>query len=116
MSICSCCKNKITVNCDGLNANDIAVYLSLYASDTDYNNPILIYKDNVYYDIPNEYGENDWVIYYKDQKCTFRHFKTNRHYCHKYNFFIFEKNDTLYCARKIIGKNAENDTFCFAKK
>ena len=105
------CRNKLTVDFGNLNPNDFEIQLSLLLSN---HSPVIIYKDGVYYDIPNEYGENDWVIYYKGEKqCAFRHFKTNWRYTHRYKFAIFEKQDTLYCAINIRGKNPEKDTFCF---
>ena len=110
-------RNKLTVDFGDLNPNDFEIHLSLYSADTVYHNPIIIYKDGVYYDIPNEYGENDWVIYYKGEKqCVFRHFKTNWRYTHRYKFAIFEKQDTLRCAIDIRGKNAEKVTVVFVEK
>jgi len=107
------CRNKLTVDFGNLNPNDFEIQLGLLIADT-YHSPVIIYKDGVYYDIPNEYGENDWLIDYKGQKqCKFRHFKTNRRYTHRYKFAIFEKQDTLRCAIDIRGKNSEKDTFCF---
>ena len=112
-------RNKLTVDFGDLNPNDFEIHLSLYSADTIYHNPIIIYKDGVYYDIPNEYGDNDWVIYYKGEKqCAFRHYKNNRNwnYSHRYKFAIFEKQDTLYCAINIRGKNSEKDTVVFVEK
>ena len=107
-------RNKLTVDFGNLNPNDFEIQLSLLLSN---HSPVIIYKDGVYYDIPNEYGENDWLIDYKGQKqCTFRHFKTNRRYTHRYKFAIFEKQDTLYCAIDIRGKNSEKDTVVFVEK
>ena len=109
-------RNKLTVDFGNLNPNDFEIQIGLLISDT-YHSPVIIYKDGVYYDIPNEYGENDWLIDYKGQKqCTFRHFKTNRRYTHRYKFAIFEKQDTLYCAINIRGKNPEKDTVVFVEK
>ena len=109
-------RNKLTVDFGNLNPNDFEIQIGLLISDT-YHSPVIIYKDGVYYDIPNEYGENDWLIDYKGQKqCTFRHFKTNRRYTHRYKFAIFEKQDTLYCAIDIRGKNSEKDTVVFVEK
>ena len=107
-------RNKLTVDFGNLNPNDFEIQLSLLLSN---HSPVIIYKDGVYYDIPNEYGENDWVIYYKGEKqCVFRHFKTNWRYTHRYKFAIFEKQDTLRCAIDIRGKNAEKDTVVFVEK
>ena len=109
-------RNKLTVDFGNLNPNDFEIQIGLLISDT-YHSPVIIYKDGVYYDIPNEYGENDWLIDYKGQKqCTFRHFKTNRRYTHRYKFAIFEKQDTLYCAINIRGKNPHKDTVAFVEK
>lgn len=100
-----------------LNPNDFEIYLSIYSEDASiitYKNPILIYKEGVYYNIPNEYGENDWIIIYKgQQQCKFRHFKTNRRNTHKYKFVFYEKQDTLYCDIDIRGKNSMKHTFHF---
>ena len=108
-------RNKLTVDFGDLNPNDFEIHLSLDSEDTIY--PDLIYKDGVYYDIPNEYGENRWVIYYKGEKqCAFRHYKNNWRNTHRYKFAIFEKQDTLYCAINIRGKNSEKDTVVFVEK
>ena len=107
-------RNKLTVDFGNLNPNDFEIQLSLLLSN---HSPVIIYKDGVYYDIPNEYGENDWLINYKGQKqCKFRHFKTNRRYTHRYKFAIFEKQDTLYCAINIRGKYSYKDTVVFVEK
>lgn len=118
MGISSCCnKNKLTVDYRGLNPNDFAIYLSAGIPIQLNENPILIYKEGVYYDIPNEYGENDWIITYKgQQQCLFRHFKTNRRYTHKYKFIVYEKQDTLYCDIDIRGKNRMFHTIHFSQK
>ena len=70
---CTSCGNRLTINCKGLDSNDIEIYLSpgrpLQHNDNQsikYEYLTLIYKNGVYYDIPNEYGENDWVINYKN--------------------------------------------------
>jgi len=93
-----------------LNPNDFEIYLSIFPEINDR----LIYKAGVYHDIPNEYGENDWIIIYKGkQQCQFRHFKTNRRYTHKYKFAFYKKEDTFYCDIDIRGKNRMQDTSYF---
>ncbi len=111
MGISSCSnKNKLTVDYGALSPNDFEIYLSIFPEIRD--KPI--YKDGVYYDVPNEYGENDWVIIYKDQQqCKFRHFKTNRRHTHKYKFVVSEKQDTIYCDVDIRGKNSLKHAFNF---
>ena len=118
---CTSCGNRLTIDCNGLDSNDVEIYLSpgypLRYNDNlsiKYEYLTLIYKNGEYYDIPNEYGENDWVVNYKNQKqCTFRHFKTNWRHRHRYKFVIYEKHDTLFCTTDIRGKDADNNTFVF---
>ena len=108
MGISSCCnKNILAVDYGALNPYDFVIYMSagipIYLND----NPTLIYKEGVYHNIPNEYGENDWIITYKGQlQCLFRHFKTNKKYTHEYKFTFYEKRDTLYCDIDIRGNNS----------
>lgn len=108
MGVSSCCnKNQLTLDCGALNPHDIVIYLSTGIPIHLNDNPTLIYKEGVHYTIPNEYGENDWIIIYKGQlQCMFRHFKTNSRYIHKYKFIIYEKQDTFYCDINIRGKNS----------
>ena len=97
----------MTVDYGSLNPYDFVIYLSAGIPTHLNDNPTLIYKEGVYYNIPNEYGENDWSITYKEQQqCLFRHFKTNRRYTHKYKFIIYEKQGTLYCDIDIRGNNS----------
>ena len=115
MILFPCCnKNKIKIDFGIFNSNDFEIYLSAGIPIRLNENPTIIYKEGVYYHIPNEYGENDWVITYKgQQKCEFRHFKTNWRYTHKYYFGFYEKQDTLYCDVDIRGKNKEKETLIF---
>ena len=115
MGISSCCnKNKLTVDYGMLNPNDFEIYLSAGIPIRLNENPTLIYKEGVYYDIPNEYGENDWVIIYKGrQQCKFGHLTLNRRRTHKYKFVIYEKQDTLYCDVNIRGKYGMKQTVYF---
>ncbi len=114
--LCYSCNNNIEVDCENLTPNDIEIYLSAGIPLRYNKNPTLIYKDDVCYDIPNEYGENDWLVIYKGQeKCIFRHFKTNRRHTHKYKFVFYEKHDTLFCAIDFHGKDAKKDTFFLQK-
>lgn len=110
MSLSSCSdKNKLTMSYGTMNSNDFEIYLSIFP---EFQNK-LIYKEGIYYDIPNEYGENDWIITYKGElQCKFRHFKTNRRHSHQYLFSIYEE-DTLYCDIDIRGKNNIKNTLLF---
>ncbi len=59
MSLFLCCnKNTIIVYFENVNPNDFEILLSAGFPIRFNNNPDTIYKDGVYYDIPNEYGEN----------------------------------------------------------
>ena len=111
VGISSCCKkNILNVDYGKLNPNDFEISLSIFPEFRDKK----IYQAGVYHDIPNEYGENDWVITYKgQQKCQFRHFKKNRRYTHKYKFVFYENQDTLYCDIDIRGKNSQKMTLYF---
>lgn len=70
-------------------------------------------KYNVLYDgrnwkdlIPNEYGENDFLIKYDERYyLQFRHFKTNRSHQHAYSFHLFKKNDKVFVNIKIVGRD-----------
>lgn len=109
--MCSCSdKNKLIVNHGTMDASDFEI--CLFTSSTSHDP--FIYKEGTYFDIPNEYGENDWVIKHKGLQCKFRHFKTNRRYSHKYMFTIYEKRDTLYCDIDIRGKNNMKTTLHFS--
>jgi len=86
-----------------LNSNDVEIYLSIFPGFR--NMPI--YREGIYYDIPNEYGENDWIIIYKgQQQSKFRHIKTNRRNSHKYDLVFHEKLDTIFYDIDIKGGNS----------
>ena len=114
VTISSCCKkNKFSVDYGEFNRNDFEIYLlGELKIDT-----IPIYKDGIYYDIPDWYewyGPHNWIITYKGQlQCEFGHLILNRRYTHKYKFVFYEKQDTLYCDINIRGKNSMKDTFYF---
>ena len=56
--------------------------------------------------IPNEYGENDFLITYDERYyLQFRHFKTNRSHQHEYRFHLFENNDKVFVNIKIVGRD-----------
>ena len=56
--------------------------------------------------IPNEYGENDFLITYDEKYyLQFRHFKTNRSHQHAYTFHLFENNDKVFINVKIVGRD-----------
>lgn len=55
-------------------------------------------------DLPNEYGENDFLITYADSLyVAFRHYKLNRRDQHDYEFDFNLQNDTVYLKTNIKG-------------
>lgn len=104
LSMFSCIhKNKMSIDFGTLNSNDVEIYLSIFPGFR--NMPI--YREGIYYDIPNEYGENDWIIIYKgQQQSKFRHIKTNRRNSHKYDLVFHEKLDTIFYDIDIKGGNS----------
>lgn len=91
-------QNKFTLDLsDSFDKEDFTILLKTPSSDT-------IYANGTEYPIPDEYGENDWTILYKDSLAgKFRHFKTNRNDRHSYLFQIFRGKDSVLCIVKIEG-------------
>jgi hypothetical protein len=91
-----------------ISENDIKIVLTCDNSKT------TIFEKGLKSIVPNEYGENDWLISYKDSLFVeFRHFKTNRNSNHKYNCRFYKKQNTLYCDIDIIGSNKFKNTLKF---
>lgn len=69
---------------------------------------ILLFKDGkAYSKLPNEYGENDFLITYDNQYYfSFRQFKFNRNHQHTYQFKIEKKHNTPYILVDIKGEEA----------
>jgi hypothetical protein len=54
----------------------------------------------------NEYGENDFLITYDDKYYfDFRQFKFNRRHQHDYNFYFYQKSNTLFVKVDIQGED-----------
>jgi hypothetical protein len=106
--------NKLNIRVgDGLSKADIKIYMNVIYSQSD----TMIYNNERSNSIPNGYGENDWTIQYKDSlECTFRHFKTNEHFNHKYDFLFYVKNNQLLCDVRITGKNEMIKTYILKPK
>lgn len=69
---------------------------------------VLVFDGEVKNEIPNEYGENDFLITYDEKYyLTFRHFKTNWKHQHDYNFHFYFKNDKLFVRANIKGVDDE---------
>ena len=57
-------------------------------------------------EIPNEYGENDYLITYDNEYyLSFRHWKLNRRYQHNYYFEFYTKQDSIFVKVNIKGKD-----------
>lgn len=57
--------------------------------------------------IPNEYGENVFLITYDEKYyLQFRHFKTNCNHQHDYSFHLFKSKDKIFVDIKINGRDA----------
>lgn len=106
MLLISCNQNEVRVlTGSDLNHNEVRIELNVLSADI--SNQV-IYKNGVAGKVPNEYGENDWKIFYKDSLYfKFRHFKTNRNNNHVYIFIIDKlNNEELVSTVKIKGKDS----------
>jgi hypothetical protein len=110
------CTNKNEMELDfsnPLKKEDFKIEIQILGSDV---NRKVIYDGNIIYDIPNEYGENDWHFNYKDSLYGyFRHFKNNRNDKHNYTFHFFQKENNIFAEIKINGASKELKTISFTK-
>lgn len=94
-----------------LKKEDFEIEIQILGSDV---NRKVIYDGNVIYDVPNEYGENDWHFNYKDSLYAyFRHFKSNRNDKHNYTFRFFQKENNVFAEIQIDGVSNELRTIPF---
>ena len=71
---------------------------------------VLAFDGEVKNEIPNEYGENDFLITYDNKYyLTFRHFKTNWKHQHDYNFRFYSKDNKIFLQADI--KGIDDETF-----
>ena len=99
-------RNNLRLKFENIDSNDIEVYLSAGGPFLSTEIATCIYKNGTINAIPNEYGENDWLIIYKNEKiCMFRHFKTNRNDKHLYFFTLYSDSSNIYCDVYIRGMN-----------
>jgi hypothetical protein len=96
-------QNSITVSAeDNLKIEEVKIELFTSCNVTIYH---LGHKN----EIPKEYGENDWTVYYGRRKSgTFRLFQTNNWHDNEYNFRFFTENDSVKCQVVINGPNKRN--------
>jgi hypothetical protein len=65
----------------------------------------VVYDNGLRDKIPNEYGENDYLLTYADEyHLPFRHFKTYRRSQHNYKFHFSQENNEIYAKVIIDGQ------------
>jgi hypothetical protein len=86
--------------------------IASYRNDINFSkkiNHILILDGTTRGTIPNNYGENDFIVSYVGQYyASFRHFKTNRRHQHDYTFYLYKKEDALYMRVTVEGVDDMN--------
>lgn len=100
-------RNELNLRLNDIDSRDIEIYLSAGFPYSSLEETTCIYRNGTIKEIPNEYGENDWIIIYKNEKiCKFRHFKTNRNNIHSYYFTLHTDSSNIFCDVYIRGKNS----------
>ena len=67
---------------------------------------IIFDNGNLKNEMPNEYGENDFLITYDDKYyLSFRQFKLNRRHQHDYYFKFYEKHNHVFVKINIKGQD-----------
>ena len=75
----------------------------------------VIYDGSKKYEIPFEYGENEWYFSYKDSVYAyFRHIKTNRNDGHNYNYNFIKEGDRIKVEIIILGVSKVNRSVYFS--
>lgn len=107
-------ENKLELDFSNpLKKEDFKIEIQILGSDV---NRKVVYDGDRTYDIPNEYGENDWHFNYKDSLYGyFRHFKSNRNDKHNYKFHFFKRENNVFVEIKINGVSNELKTISFTK-
>jgi hypothetical protein len=97
-----------------LNKLDFKIEMKALGSNTP---KALVYDGHKKYEIPNEYGENEWYFNYKDSSYAyFRHIKTNRNDGHNYNYNFIKKDGKIQVEISIDGVSEFNRVIDFASK
>ncbi len=90
-------KNDLNLKFNNVDSLDVEIYLSAGAPFSTLDKATCVYKNGTRNAIPNEYGENDWIIIYKNEKIgKFRHFKTNRNNKHSYFFTLHSDSSNVF--------------------
>lgn len=104
-------RNNLSLKFDNVDPKEIEIYISAGVPFSTLEQATCIYKNGIINNIPNEYGENDWIIIFKNKsRCKFRHFKTNRNDKHSYYFTFYSDSSIIYCDVSIRGKNTMKQT------
>ncbi|HEY1054634.1 MAG TPA: hypothetical protein VGE24_05845, partial [Emticicia sp.] len=90
----SCQNNEINVEAVGMESSKVKIVLLTIANQS---GDIIYNHSEQQVEIPQEYGENEWLITYSDSLCTrFRHIKYNRNDKHSYHFRFFKTEGDIY--------------------
>lgn len=112
--------NKIEINVENeLSKNNVKIEHGISVNTINRKNDLDLFKDREKYtvvfdgkpkwNIKNEYGENDFLITYKDQYyLSFRQFKFNRRHQHLYKFNFKKSSNNPIVEVKIQGKSGMN--------
>ena len=78
---------------------------------------VLVYDGHKQYEIPNEYGENEWYFNYKDSVYAyFRHIKTNRNDGHNYSYNFIKSDGKIQVEINIDGVSEIKKVIDFTSK
>lgn len=116
---CSSLLNRNTIKVESssdVSINNIKIEHGISATTINRTSDELLFKNRDRYDIiyvngktktlKNEYGENDFLITYKDSLyLAFRQFKTNRRNNHSYKFKFTKENEKYFLEVHIKGEN-----------
>jgi len=109
LTIIGCKRNnelKLTFG-EGIDRRDVKIELEVKHSLP----KTTIYRLGQLEAMPNEYGENDWTITYKNSLIGhFRHIKTNRNDFHKYYLKFYQRDTSLFVDISIKGISELNKT------
>lgn len=111
--------NKLNVSTlDNINLDKVKIYYGTSVNSINRENDMSLFSDMSKYtilfkdgkehtELPNEYGENDFLITYDNKYYfSFRHFKFNRNHQHSYKFKIEETSNPPQLYVKIKGEDA----------
>lgn len=107
--LCGCNKkNTLNLNfSENMKKSDFKIEIKVLGSTLPKK---VIFDGENEYQIPNEYGENEWYFKYKDSMLAyFRHFKTNSNDIHNYNYFFKREGNNVFVIINIDGVSKMNN-------